>query len=107
MPDPLQPDALYHLATPEQWAGHRATGEIAPPSLVEEGFVHCSWGRQVAGTVAKHFDGVDELLALHLDEDALAGDLVEEDSYSSGQAFPHVYAPIPTSAVRSVAVVRP
>ncbi|MGN6692758.1 MAG: DUF952 domain-containing protein, partial [Aquihabitans sp.] len=35
-----------------------------------------------------------------LDRDAL-GDVrfVEEDSYGSGQAFPHVYGPIPVSAV--------
>jgi len=103
--DDLDPDGLYHLATPADWAEHRARGRIAPPSLSEEGFVHCSWGRQVPSTVAKHFAGVDELLALRLDPAAV--EVVEEDSYGSGQAFPHVYDSIPISAVIVTVPVRP
>ncbi|QXC61699.1 DUF952 domain-containing protein [Aquihabitans sp. G128] len=103
--DELRPDALYHLASSAEWAEHQAAGEIAPPSLGLEGFVHCSYGRQVAGTVEKHFAGATDLLVLELDPSAL-GDvaLVEEDSYGSGQAFPHAYGPIPVAAV--VASVR-
>lgn len=95
----LRPDGLYHLASTEEWAGYQRHGAIAPPSLADEGFVHCSYGRQVAGTVAKHFAGVTGLLALELDPGALGVELVEEDSYGSGQAFPHAYGPIPASAV--------
>ncbi|WP_426573132.1 DUF952 domain-containing protein [Aquihabitans sp. McL0605] len=96
----LQPDSLYHLATPVEWAAYQADGSIVPASLEAEGFVHCSWGRQVAGTVGKHFDGVVGLLALRLDPARLgATPLVEEDSYGSGQAFPHAYGPVPVAAV--------
>lgn len=98
--DQLAPDALFHLATVEEWAGYQAAGRIEAPSLATEGFVHCSWGRQVAGTVAKHFPGTAGLLALELDPGALGEvPLVEEDSYGSGQAFPHAYGPIPVAAV--------
>lgn len=98
--DELDPAALYHLATEAEWARYRADGSIAPASLAAEGFVHCSWGRQVAGTVAKHFAGVSGLLALELDAERFgAVRLVEEDSYGSGQAFPHAYGPIPSAAV--------
>jgi uncharacterized protein (DUF952 family) len=98
--DDLDLHALYHLATEAEWADHRDAGSIAPPSLEDEGFVHCSWGHQVPGTVTKHFAHVTGLLALRLDRSAL-GDVrfVEEDSYGSGQAFPHVYGPIPLAAV--------
>jgi uncharacterized protein (DUF952 family) len=96
----LDPQALYHLATAEEWSRYRVDGAIAPASLGEEGFVHCSWGHQVAGTVARHFAGASDLLALQLDPAALgATELVEEDSYGSGQAFPHAYGPIPAAAV--------
>lgn len=98
--DDLQPAALYHLATEAEWAAYQAAGRIEPGSIEAEGFVHCSYGRQVAGTVGKHFAGVTGLLALELDPRAL-GDvrLVDEDSYGSGQAFPHAYGPIPVAAV--------
>jgi uncharacterized protein (DUF952 family) len=96
----LRPDGLYHLASSTEWADHQARGAIDPPSLGTEGFVHCSYGHQVAGTLAKHFAGTTDLLALELDAAAL-GDvrLVDEDSYGSGQAFPHAYGPIPATAV--------
>ena len=98
--DDLDPDGLYHLATAAEWASYQASGTIAPGSLDDEGFVHCSWGRQVAGTVAKLFAGVPGLLALRLDADRFGGvELIEEDSYGSGQAFPHAYGPIPSAAV--------
>ncbi len=96
----LRADACYHLATDAEWSAYREAGRIAPPSLVAEGFVHCSWGRQVPGTVGRHFAGVTGLLALELDLGALAGAaLVEEDTAGVGQAFPHVYGPIPVAAV--------
>lgn len=98
-PEDLDPEGLYHLATATEWERYRRTGLIDPPSLQTEGFVHCSWGRQVPGTVAKHFAGATDLLALRLDP-ALDGELtvIEEDSYGSGQRFPHVYGAIPVSA---------
>lgn len=104
--DELDPDALYHLALEADWERYQAQGSIDPSSLVDEGFVHCSWGRQVPGTVDKHFAAVAGLLALRLDPQAL-GDvaLVEEDSYGSGQAFPHVYGAIPAAAVVATVAV--
>lgn len=103
----MRDDALYHLSTPADWARSRELGRIEPPSLASEGFVHCSWGRQVPGTVAKHFADVPEVLALRLDPE-MFGDLqlIEEDRYGSGQEFPHVYGPIPSRAVVDVVVIR-
>lgn len=99
----LDEQAMYHLATSAQWSDYRAGGAIVPSTLDVEGFVHCSWGRQVAGTVAKHFPGATDLLALEIDAQRLDGVVVvEEDLYRSGQPFPHVYGPIPADAVRSV-----
>ena len=104
--DDLDLHGLYHLATEAEWGDHQAEGAIVPPSLETEGFVHCSWGHQVPGTVGRHFAHVSGLLALRLDPAAL-GDvrLVEEDSYGSGQAFPHAYGPVPLAAVRDVVAV--
>lgn len=104
--DDLDPDALYHLATAEEWGRYQQDGAIEPASLESEGFVHCSRGEQVAGTLGRHFAGVTGLLALRLDGDGLGGAaLVIEDSYGSGQAFPHVYGPIPVAAVFDVTPV--
>lgn len=103
-PDPLlSDDAVYHLATPAEWEAAVERGELRPGSLASEGFVHCSRGRQVAGTRARHFQGVGGLLALEVDPDRLDGArLVHEDTAGVGEPFPHVYGPIPASAVIAV-----
>lgn len=96
----LPPDSLFHLAVVADVAAYRRSGTIQPPSLAAEGFVHCSWGRQVSSTVQKHFGGVRDLVAMEVDPARLdPGMLVEEDSYGSGERFPHVYGPIPVSAI--------
>jgi uncharacterized protein (DUF952 family) len=104
--DELDPAALYHLATEAEWEQYRAAGTIVPAAFAQEGFVHCSWGHQVPGTVEKHFAGVTGLLALQLDPPALGEvPLIEEDLSGSGQAFPHAYGPIPVAAVaRTISV---
>lgn len=104
-PADLEPTALFHLATVTQWTAYEEGGAIVPASLDDEGFVHCSWGRQVAGTVRKHFAGVDELLALELDPGRIAAPVVAEDTSGAGQAFPHVYGPVPTGAVLAAYVL--
>lgn len=80
---------LFHLTTPAAWAAAQADGEVAPPSLEAEGFVHCSTRAQLVGTIERHFAGVDELVLLRLDADALAGAL-RWDEIRPGETYPHV-----------------
>jgi uncharacterized protein (DUF952 family) len=86
----LEPDVLVHLATPEQWAEAQASGEVAPPSLATEGFIHCSTGAQLAATIERHYPHQDELVLLRLDPDAVADALRWEEG-RPGELFPHVY----------------
>lgn len=90
---------LFHITSKQEWADALDDGELRPPSLAEEGFVHCSWTHQVTTAAGNHFAGRDDLLLLRLDPDAIEAPLVEEDSYGSGTEYPHVYGPIPTAAV--------
>jgi uncharacterized protein (DUF952 family) len=95
-----RPDDILHITTAEAWAEARRSGAVAPPSLAAEGFVHCSTRAQLDATLARHFPGAGPLTLLVLDPDA-AGDLRWEES-RPGEAFPHVYGPIPTAAVIAV-----
>lgn len=102
-PADLPADALFHLVDGEErWSGYVAEGSIAPDSLAAEGLVHCSWGRQVAGTLAKHFSGATAVRALELDPGRIGSPVVEEDTSGTGQTFPHVYAAIPVAAVVTI-----
>ena len=98
--------SLYHLALPGDWAAAQAAGEYTTStrgrSLAEEGFIHCSFHRQVAATAARFYADVDDVVLLRIDPARLGVPVVVEDLFDTGEAFPHVYGPIPLGAVVEV-----
>jgi uncharacterized protein (DUF952 family) len=102
----VTPADILHIATPAQWDEARRTGTVAPTSLAAEGFVHCSTRDQLPTTLARHFAGAGPLVGLVVDPETIAADLRWEESHP-GEAFPHVYGPIPVTAVVAVEDVSP
>lgn len=96
--------AVYHLVDPAVWAA--AGAEYRPESLAAEGFVHLSFTDQVAGSADRHLADASALVALEVDPAAAGAELVVEDSYGSGTAFPHLYGPLPRAAVVRVIPLR-
>ncbi|HEX6220049.1 MAG TPA: DUF952 domain-containing protein [Acidimicrobiia bacterium] len=88
---------IYHLAEPADWAA--SIDEYRTASLAEEGFIHCSTADQLAGVARRNFLDHNDLILLTIDPEPLGDTLVYEDLYDLGQDFPHIYAPLPTSAV--------
>jgi uncharacterized protein (DUF952 family) len=95
----MAPDDLIHITTPAAWSAAQEAGSVAA-TMATEGFVHCSTGAQLAGTLSRHFAGAGALVGLLLDP-ARVGDLRWEES-AAGQVFPHVYNPLPLDAVLGV-----
>lgn len=91
---------LYHL-TPWPYRGETA---LNPDSLAKEGFVHLSSAAQVARTARRWFAAESSLGLLVLDPTRWGAALRWEDLYGHGEAFPHLYGPIPDGSV--VAILR-
>lgn len=87
------------MTTPTEWDAAVASGSLLAQSLEDEGFIHGSFVHQVERSANKHFVGVDDLILVELESTALEADFVIEDSYGSGQRFPHVYGAINANAV--------
>jgi uncharacterized protein (DUF952 family) len=66
-----------------------------------DGFIHLSTAAQVEGTLARHFAG-ERGLSLVAIESAALGDALKWERSRGGALFPHLYGPLPLSAVRSV-----
>lgn len=96
-------DPLFHVALRSDWAAAQADGRYAMStrgrSLEDEGFMHCSFARQVAATANRFYADVDDVVLLRIDRRHLFSPVVVEDLVGSGEAFPHVYGPIPVDAV--------
>lgn len=97
-------DELLHLALPEDWATARDVGEYRVSTrgrtLDEEGFIHCSTPGQLEGVANRFYGDLGELVILRLDPDLLDAEIrLEPPAAGVDELFPHVYGPIPASAV--------
>ena len=93
---------LLHIVTLTDWAEAQASAMLRNPSLESEGFIHCSYRDQVLTPANERYAGRDDLHLLVIDPDAVNAEVIVEDSYGSGTAFPHIYGPLNVDAVRAV-----
>lgn len=93
---------IYHVTTAADWKAAQQKGFYEHPSLVAEGFIHCSQDHQVAGVLERYFAGQTDLIKLVIDTDKLSSKFVFDWSPSTADTFPHVYGPINTDAVIEV-----
>lgn len=102
-------EPILHLALPDEWADAVAAGSYQRStrgrSLAEEGFIHASFRHQLDGVAARFYADLDELVLLHVDRRALDAD-IKVEAVPGGERFPHVYGPIPVTAVASATVVK-
>ena len=89
---------IYRITEAADWCQAQRDGVFASADLAAEGFIHCSERHQVARTAQKYYAGKSALLLLEIDDTLLGKALVRENLTGSGM-FPHVYGPIPLSAI--------
>ncbi len=94
---------IFHLTTPEVWAEAQLAGSYTTSTrgrtLEEEGYIHCSEGRQVAGVRALWFADLDEIVLLEIDTDLLTSPWRSEQLAGADEPYPHVYGPLDLEAV--------
>lgn len=91
---------ILHIISRDDWRTASAAGEVRPASLAEAGFVHCSDLGTVHLPANAHYAGRTDLLLLVIDPVRVP---VRWEPgvppIPGGPWFPHVYGPIPVSAV--------
>jgi uncharacterized protein (DUF952 family) len=101
-PNPLSPERVYKVLTPEQWDHAKTVGDLAVDIDRQDGFVHLSTARQLAGTLQRYFAKSEEVFLLQIPCAALGTGLMW-DAPSEGDdrvgVFPHFYGPMPPSWV--------
>ncbi|HMJ35516.1 MAG TPA: DUF952 domain-containing protein [Baekduia sp.] len=93
------PTTILHITTESGWAQAQAAGELRPPSLAEEGFIHCSTAQQVEATANRIFSGSGDLLLLVVDPSRLNAPLKWERATDVAAEFPHIYGALNLGAV--------
>ena len=90
---------IYHVTTIADWKEAKKKGMYEHPSLIAEGFIHCSQKHQVDGVLERYFAAQTGLIKLVIDTDRLTSKFVFDWSPSTADTFPHVYGPINTDAI--------
>jgi uncharacterized protein (DUF952 family)/GNAT superfamily N-acetyltransferase len=106
----VAPDVFVHLIEPAAWRAALADGAVRPPSLDDAGFVHLSTPDQVHLPAARLYPGRRDLVVLVVDPARLTDPVRFEDGVPAdpgGTQFPHLYGPLPVTAVIAVVPYRP
>lgn len=94
-----QPATAYKVLTADQMAVLEQEGVFAgAPVDLTDGYIHLSTAAQLTETVDKHFADQTDLHIAAVDLAAMGGAVKWEES-RGGQLFPHLYAPLPLTAV--------
>jgi uncharacterized protein (DUF952 family) len=96
---------LLHICSRAEWADAQRHGEHRPDSLRDVGFVHLSTRQQVHLPANRLYAGRTDLVLLHINTSRLKAPLRWEPGDALDPAsmlFPHLFGPIPTSAVIAV-----
>lgn len=95
-------ESIYHVCRRDEWRAARTSGSYFGSSQdVADGFIHFSTGAQVVASAEKHRAGQKGLVLLTVSADELGSELNWEASRGGG-LFPHLYGPLPLSAVTCV-----
>jgi uncharacterized protein (DUF952 family) len=93
---------IYKICDSQSWSDAEHAGIFAGADIdLADGYIHFSTRDQVAETAAKHFVGRPNLVLIAVAADALGPALKWEPS-RGGALFPHLYGPLPLTAVRFV-----
>ena len=92
-------EPIYHIIKPTWWANFTDKTHYESETLTQEGFIHCSTGKQLLPTCDRHFKQDTSLVILTLDPKMLTSKLIYELAPTVGEEFPHIYGPINLDAV--------
>ena len=97
-------EPIHHLALPDDWAGAFDHGQYTMSTrgvtLEQEGFIHCSTRDQIEATANRFYGDVSQLVVLTIDQAAVPSPIRFEPPFpGSTELFPHIYGPLPISAV--------
>lgn len=91
--------SIYHMCTSEEWRAAEAEGVYNGSSQdAADGFIHFSTAAQVVTSAAKHRAGQAGLVLLSVDPAPL-GEALKWEEARGGDPFPHLYGPLPVTAV--------
>jgi uncharacterized protein (DUF952 family) len=100
---------LLHITDRDSWQAAVSTGEYQMSTrdvtLEQEGFIHCSLRHQLRQVAEFVYGNADDLVVLVINSEQVPADIRYEAPVPGGERYPHIYGPLPVSAVTEVVSV--
>ncbi len=93
---------IYKIISRAEWATAKTAGAlIGSAKDLADGYIHLSTAAQASETARLHFQGQTDLVLLTCEAETF-GEALKWEPSRGGQLFPHLFIPLPVSAVLSV-----
>ena len=97
---------LFHITERAAWLAAARSGEYRISTrgvtLEEQGFIHCSLPHQLRAVAEFRYGDAEDLVVLVIDSTKLAAPVRYEVPEPGSEPFPHIYGPVPVTAVTAV-----
>lgn len=90
---------IYHITKKQLWDQALKNGLYLPPEFDRDGFIHASEWYQLQRTVNLFYPGQSDLIVLEIETQGTNLPLVYENLDGGTEPFPHIYGPLPVTAV--------
>jgi uncharacterized protein (DUF952 family) len=95
-------EPIFHITTAIEKNDAAKSGDYAPQAFGAEGFIHCSYRRQVSAVANRRFKGRTDLVLLEIDRSQVPHRIIDENLEGGTELFPHIYGRLPMSAVTRI-----
>ncbi len=93
---------VYKIVAADLWQAAESNGVFAGAGIdLDDGFIHLSTAAQARRTARLYFAGQGDLVLVAADG-AQLGDALKYEPSRDSDLFPHLYGPLPLTAVLSV-----
>ncbi|HSN94788.1 MAG TPA: DUF952 domain-containing protein, partial [Anaerolineaceae bacterium] len=90
---------IYHITTTGLWDKALQSGQYLPAEFKRDGFIHASEWYQLQRTANRYYPGQEDLIVLEIETKGTNLPLVYENLEGGQEPFPHIYGPLPVTAV--------
>jgi uncharacterized protein (DUF952 family) len=93
---------IFHITSRAEAEEARRTGVYVPAGFHRDGFIHCSYARQLTRVANANFHGRSDLVLLEINRDRVGCEVFDENLEGGSDLFPHIYGTLPMSAVTAI-----
>ena len=98
----MESEYIYHVTTQKEWEQAKMNGEYKPAGYAQDGFIHCSVEKQVAGVLDRFYKGQTGLIKLKIEKAKVSRPVLFELAVDLDELFPHIYGTLNLDSVVEV-----